>query len=185
MDEFEFSTLPLSFFESLSFSVGHEFEIDTHLNVPRSLFCWGFLPPTRLRHLESLDPLAWLYEDARLGAAEEAVPHAIPFSRRKAKNFTSINPIVSFSIHAIPMARGRIPFTITRYPLELHPLLNVIINCFELITPWRSCFDKSEFHDAHIHVEQINSHADDCAYEVGPITQLRARIWYRQCRLEG
>ena len=38
LDDFEFFVLPLPSLESLSFSVNHEPEIDTHLNYPRGLF---------------------------------------------------------------------------------------------------------------------------------------------------
>ena len=42
---------PVPALESLSFRVDHEFDVDTHLHFPRSLFFWEFLPPTKLRHL--------------------------------------------------------------------------------------------------------------------------------------
>ena len=51
LDNFNFFASPLPLLESLSFSVGHEFEIDTHLSLPGDFFCWSLLPPTRLRHL--------------------------------------------------------------------------------------------------------------------------------------
>jgi hypothetical protein len=51
LDDLDFFVVPLPFLESLSFSVNHELEIDTHLSLPRDLFGWVILPPTRLRHL--------------------------------------------------------------------------------------------------------------------------------------
>ena len=38
LDDFKFFVLPLPSLESLSFSINHEPEIDTHLNYPRGLF---------------------------------------------------------------------------------------------------------------------------------------------------
>ena len=53
LDDFDFFTSPLPALESLSFSVNLELDIDidTHMHFPRDLFCWNFLPPTKLRHL--------------------------------------------------------------------------------------------------------------------------------------
>ena len=51
LDDFEFFALRLPSLESLSFSVDHELDVDTHLNLPGSFFSWGSFPPTRLRHL--------------------------------------------------------------------------------------------------------------------------------------
>jgi len=51
LDDFELFTYPLPAIESISFSVDHEFDIDTHLGLPKGLFCWALSPPTKLRHL--------------------------------------------------------------------------------------------------------------------------------------
>ena len=51
LDEFNFFVFALPILESLSFRVQHEFDIDAHMELPRELFCWRFLPPTELRHL--------------------------------------------------------------------------------------------------------------------------------------
>ena len=51
LDDLAFFAYPLPSLETLSFSVDHELEIDSHLNFPKDLFLWGSLPPTRLRHL--------------------------------------------------------------------------------------------------------------------------------------
>ena len=51
LDDFELFSLPLPALESFSFRVDHDFDIDTHLEFPTTLFLWGFIPPTKLRHL--------------------------------------------------------------------------------------------------------------------------------------
>jgi len=51
LDDFDLFTFPLPAIESVSFSVDHEFEIDTHLMLPKDLFCWALSPPRKLRHL--------------------------------------------------------------------------------------------------------------------------------------
>ena len=51
LDDFKFFVFPLPVLESLSFHVQHELDVDTHMELPRDLFCWKFLPPTKLRHL--------------------------------------------------------------------------------------------------------------------------------------
>jgi len=51
LDNFGFFGFPLLLLESLSFRVEHELDVDTHLQLPKGLFHWGFLPPVELRHL--------------------------------------------------------------------------------------------------------------------------------------
>ena len=51
LDDFDFFTSSLPSLETLAFSVDHEFDVDTHLNFPESLFNWENLPPLSLRHL--------------------------------------------------------------------------------------------------------------------------------------
>jgi len=51
LDSFGFFGFPLLILESLSFHVEHELDADTHLELPKELFYWGFLPPIELRHL--------------------------------------------------------------------------------------------------------------------------------------
>ena len=51
LDDFELFTFPLPAVESISFSVDHEFDIETHLGLPKDLFCWVLSPPMKLRHL--------------------------------------------------------------------------------------------------------------------------------------
>ena len=51
LDDFELFTFPLPAVESISISVDHEFDVDTHLGLPKDLFCWVLSPPMKLRHL--------------------------------------------------------------------------------------------------------------------------------------
>ena len=51
LDDFKFFVFPLPVLENLSFRVQHELDVDAHMELPRELFCWKFLPPTKLRHL--------------------------------------------------------------------------------------------------------------------------------------
>lgn len=51
LNDFEFFASSLPSLESLSFSVAHELDVDTHLKFPKDLFRWEFYPPTGLRHL--------------------------------------------------------------------------------------------------------------------------------------
>jgi hypothetical protein len=51
LDEIKFFAFPLPNLNNLSFSVDHEFDVDSHLKLPGDLFFWRFLPPTKLRHL--------------------------------------------------------------------------------------------------------------------------------------
>ena len=52
LDDFGLFARPLPALESLSFRVNwYEFDVDAHLEFPTTLFCWVFLPPTKLRHL--------------------------------------------------------------------------------------------------------------------------------------
>ena len=44
--------------------------------------------------------------------------------------------------------------------------------------------DEHEFDEANVHVDQVKSHAVDSPYYLGRATDLQARIWYRQGRLE-
>ena len=51
LNDFGLFSLALPALESFSFRVDHEFDLDTHLELPRTIFFWVFLPPTKLRHL--------------------------------------------------------------------------------------------------------------------------------------
>ena len=51
LEDFELFTFSLPTLESLSFSVGLELEIETHLEFPEDMFCLESSPPPNLRHL--------------------------------------------------------------------------------------------------------------------------------------
>jgi two-component system NtrC family sensor kinase len=44
--------------------------------------------------------------------------------------------------------------------------------------------DQSRFDDAHAHVEHAKSHTASDAYALGRATELKARIWFKQGKLE-
>ena len=44
--------------------------------------------------------------------------------------------------------------------------------------------NEDEFHDANTHTEQAKSHVTEVPYKLGRVTEMQARIWYRQDRLE-
>ena len=48
---------------------------------------------------------------------------------------------------------------------------------------WLS-LDEGEFKDAHNHIDQAKSHAAADVYNLGHAVEVKARIWYQQCRLE-
>ena len=50
-DHFKLFAFPLHILESFSFRLRHRLDIDDHMELPRELFCWEILPPTKLRHL--------------------------------------------------------------------------------------------------------------------------------------
>ena len=48
---FKFFTFPLPTLGSLNFNLKHDFEVDTPVDLPRTVFSWMVSPPTELRHL--------------------------------------------------------------------------------------------------------------------------------------
>jgi tetratricopeptide (TPR) repeat protein len=45
-------------------------------------------------------------------------------------------------------------------------------------------FDECGFDDAHAHIERAKSHTTNSVYNFGYATEMQARIWYEQHRLE-
>ena len=46
-------------------------------------------------------------------------------------------------------------------------------------------WDESRFNDAHSHPEHAKPPVVNDAYQVGRAGKLEARVWFKQCRLEG
>ena len=130
----------------------------------------------------SLTPL--LYEVGQLDAAQETASRAIDLMQNGqefivCKSHRFLGDIYHSkgerwkAIHHYDAAR-EIAFT-SNWREQLFLIYYALARLFR---------DEDEFIDAHYHIEQAKSYAIGDAYHLGWATELQARIWYRQRKLE-
>ena len=133
--------------------------------------------------LNHLAPL--LYRDGQLDKAEEAATRAIDLLDGTGQEF-----LVCKShrfLGDICSLRGEGEKAIQHYntALEIASTSNWHGQLFNIHYALTRLFcDRGEFIDAQVHVEQAKFHAAGDTYQLGLATELRARIWHQQGRLE-
>ena len=134
-----------------------------------------------------LNALAWLFQsDNQLDAAADAVFRAINFfpetgqQYRVCESHRALGAIYQFkgetrkAVHHLEVALGiAAPFNWHHHLFWIHYNLAWIFH------------DEGRLNDAQAHAEHAKSHTVDGAYNLGRATELQARVWYRQRRLEG
>ena len=133
-----------------------------------------------------LTTLAWLFlHDEQFDAAEEAATRAIASLPEEGEEFLLCRAHrLLGGIYRSKRAREKATHHF-QTALEIASVQTWRSQLFwihyELAWLFR---DEDEFDDAHDHVEQAKSHAVDDAYNLGRATEMHARIWYRQRRLD-
>jgi len=144
----------------------------------------------RLGHIgeqvDCLDRLArLLLEDDQLDAAEDTVLQKVGLLPEKGEEYRvcqshcSLGEIYYFkgekekAIHSFETALGiASPFNWQRQLFQTHHSMAQMFS------------EENEFNDANAHTEQAKLHTADSTHNLGQGTELQARIWYRQGRLE-
>ena len=130
--------------------------------------------------------LAWLFlSDKQFDAAEETTTRAIASFPEEGQEF-------------LLCRAHRLLGGIYRCKREREKAIHHFQTALEIasVQTWRSQLfwihyelawlfrDQDDFDDAHDRIEQAKSYADDSAYDLGRATEMHARIWYQQGRLD-
>ena len=135
---------------------------------------------------ESLMQLAWLlYDDEQLDAAEEAVTHAIDLLPEKGQEFRTCQ--CHHLLGNIYRSKGEREKAIHHSEVELKiaSTFNWHERLFWTHHSLAQLFrDENDFSNAQAHIEQAKSHVGEYKYLLGRATELQARVWLQQGKLE-
>ena len=132
-----------------------------------------------------LKTLAWLlYEDKRIGDAEEAIHRAIKLLPKKGQEFQVCQSHRLLGL--ISRSQGEKDEAIYnfRVAFEIASAFNWDHELFWIHYSLASLFfGEGEFDDALTHIEQAKSHVAERPYCLGRAMVMQVRIWYRQRKL--
>ena len=140
-----------------------------------------------LEQAATLYRLSWLfYDDGQLKAAEEAASRSIDLLPEEGEQFRMCQ--CRCVLGNICRSGGETEKAIEYFetalgiasPFHWHDQL--FWNHYSLAELF---FDEGKLENAHIHVERAKSHAINDPYLLGRVTELQARFWYQERRIES